>query len=132
MDPGPLVDEQIAAGAELLRRFDHGYPVKVGFWLKAGEGPRRHLYIASDSFNQGGLREGYGEVVRLTDALCCPYLEASDVKLIGADDPLARAAVTLNERYPGRAQGTRLRETYFGGVPIEDIYIYPAPVPAAP
>ena len=100
----------------------------------AGESPRRYFYIASESFDQGGLREGYGEIIRLTDAIRCPYLEASDVKLIGGDDPLARAAAAISERYPGRAQGIRLRDTYFGGVgiPIDDIYIYPAPAPVMP
>lgn len=129
MDQGPLVTEQIDAGAELVRQFEQYKPVKAAFWLKASEDARPYLYVASDEIDETNFVLAYGEVVRLLNRMRNPYLDFFRVKVIRGDDPLAQAAVEYHQRFPGR-MATRIRESSFGGVFADEAYIYPSPVPA--
>ena len=130
MDQGPLVIQEMNAGAELAREFDKYQPVKVAFWLKASDDAYRHLYIASEQINDANIDLAYGEVVRLASKIESPFFDVFQVKLISAEKPLAKAAYELRERFPSR-MGNRLRGTLFGGRMIDDVYIYPSPLPAA-
>jgi hypothetical protein len=130
MDQGPLVSAEIDAGADLGREFDKRYPVKAAFWLKASDEEQRYLYIASDQINDSNLRMAYGEVLRLTRQMQSPDLDPFRVKLIGGENPLARAAVDIQRRFPGR-MGTRFGGKTFGGLNVDDVHIYPMPIPAA-
>ena len=130
MDQGPLVIEEIEAGADLVREFEKYEPVTAAFWLKASNKELRYLYIASERIDDTNLDLAYGEVLRLADKLKSPYLDPFRVKLINAEDPLARAAVEINTRFPGRL-ATRLGGKSFGGLSVDDVYVYPSskPVP---
>lgn len=129
MDYGQLVTEEADAGAELAREFDKYEPVKVAFWLKASDDGHRYLYIASDRIDDNNIDVAYGEVLRLTNRMQSLYLDPFRVKLVGSADPLAQAAIKINERYPGRT-ATRLGGQSFGGVFADDVYIYPSSLPA--
>lgn len=122
--------EEIDAGAELVREFDKYAPVKVAFWLKASDEEQRYLYIASEQINDTNLDVAYGEVLRLAQQMQSPYLDPFRVKLIGAENPLAQAAAEVNRRYPGHL-ATRFGGKTFGGVSVDDVYLYPSPLPAA-
>lgn len=126
-----MVNEEIDAGAELVRRFDDYEPVKAAFWLKASDDPHRFLYIASERVDDKNLDVAYGEVLRLADDMRSPYLNPFRVKLIDAEGPLAKAAVDINQRFLGR-MATRFGGQSFGGISVDDVYIYPAPQPATP
>jgi hypothetical protein len=130
MDPGPLVREEIEAGAELVREFDKYAPVQAAFWLKASDDPYRYLTLASEQFDDASLAMAYGEVSRLTEQMASPYLDPFRVKLIGKESPLAGAAMAIHQRFPGR-MATRLAGQSFGGLSVDDVYLYPALVPAA-
>ena len=130
MDQGPLVIEEIEAGAELVRQFGAYEPVTVAFWLKASDVPHRFLYLASEWIDDTNFDVAYGEVVRLTSQIRSPYLDPFRVKVVGATDRFAQAAADINERYPGPA-ATRLGGTTLGGVSVDDVYIYPLPLPLA-
>jgi hypothetical protein len=130
MDQGPLVIEEIDAGAELIRRFDKYKPVKAAFWLKASDEDQRYLYITSDGIDDTNFDVAYGEVLRLVDEMRTPYLDPFRVKLIGGNDPLAQAALDIHKRFPGRV-ATRFRGKTFGGLSVDEVYIYPSPLPAA-
>jgi hypothetical protein len=130
MDQGPLVIEEIDEGARLAREFDRIAPVKAAFWLKASDEDQRYLYLASDSIDDTNFDVAYGEVARLTNQFPSLYLDPFRVKVIGGGDPLARAAVDINKRFPGPTP-TRLGGTRFGGITVDDVYIYPLPLPAA-
>ena len=127
MDQGSLVMEEIDAGAELAREFNHYNVVKVAFWLKASDDDHRYLYLASDQIDDSNFDLAYGEVLRLTSQMPSLYLNPFRVKVIGADDPLAKAAVDIQKRYPGRFP-TRFGGTMFGGVFVDEVYIYPSPL----
>jgi hypothetical protein len=128
MDQGPLVIEEIDAGAKLAREFDRFEPVKAAFWLKASDEEQRYLYLASDQIDDTNFDVAYREVLRLADQLRSPYLDPFRVKVIGGDDPLAQAAVEINRRFPG-PMPTRFGGKVFGGISVEDVYVYPSPLP---
>jgi hypothetical protein len=124
MDQGPLVREQIEAGLEFIDRLDERVPVHVAFWLKEEAEGRWHLYIASDRVNDNTLRETYDEVARVARDMDNPNLSAFRVKLIAADNPLARAALEIQARFKAKVPA-RVRQTSFGGRGVEEVYIYP-------
>jgi hypothetical protein len=129
MDQGPLVIEEIDAGADLAREFDRYKPVKAAFWLKASDEEQRYLYLASDGIDDTNFDVAYGEILRLVNQLQSPHLDPFRVKVISGRDPLARAATEINERFPARIP-TRFGGRLFGGISVDDVYIYPPLVPA--
>ena len=89
MDQGPLVNEQIAAGARFLAEFQKYAPIHTAFWLKDSEECTRYLYVASEQITDENFDVGYEEVIRITQALQDPWFDPFQVKLIGADHPMA-------------------------------------------
>jgi hypothetical protein len=129
MDPGPLVTEQIDAGARFLAEFEKTIPVAAAFWLKRPDRESWNLYIASDQFRGEKRYAAYAEVGRVDSALREPYLGPFRIKLLEASDPLVWAALDVHRLYPGKA--VRLRDTVFGGLGIDEIYIYPVATPVS-
>lgn len=130
MDQGPLVMEEIEAGAELAREFDNYAPVKVAFWLKASDDDHRYLYLASDQIDDTNFDLAYSEVGRLTNKIRSPFIDGFRVKVINGSDPLARAALDINKRFPAPIP-TRLAGQMFGGIFVDDVYIYPSTLQVA-
>ncbi len=128
MDQGPLVIEQIDAGSRFLREFQKYIPVDVAFWLKESDDGDYSLYVASDQITDDNFDIAYGEVLQIGRRLRDPMFDPFQVKLIGTDDPLAKAALEINRRYPGPCP-TRFHGKAFAGQVVEEVYIYPAPVP---
>ncbi len=124
MDQEPLVMEEIDAGGKLAREFDQYAPVKVAFWLKASDDDHRYLYLASDRIDDTNFGLAYGEVARLSDRFRSPFFDPFRVKVISGEDPLAQAAVDVNRQFPGQIP-TRLRGQMFGGIFVDDVFIYP-------
>ena len=131
MDHEPLVKEQIDAGARFLREFDKYAPVRVAFWLRESEGRYWHLYVASDEITDDNFDLAYGEVIRIAAEFRNPWFDPLRVKVLSADDPLAKAALEVQQRFPGWAP-PRVSDTMFGGVFVDEVYIYPSPLPASP
>ena len=127
MDQSTLVTEEIDAGADLVNRFDPYLPVKVAFWLRPTDESHWSLYIASDRIDDTNLDLGYAEVLRLAGEMHTPYLDPFQVKLIPADDPLARAVLDVHQRYPGRIP-IRYNGPSLGGLSIDGAYLYPLPI----
>jgi hypothetical protein len=124
MDTNPLVIEEIDAGAELIRRFQEFMPVDAAFWLNPSEEGRWALYIVSPQMDVTNFDLGFAEILRLVHEMHTPYIDPFQVRLIGSDDSLATAAVEMSQKYPG-PMPTRFRGKSFGGVPVEEVYIYP-------
>jgi hypothetical protein len=128
MDQIPLVTEQIDAGTRFLNEFQKYLPIQVAFWLKNAEEGDWNLYVASDQITEDDFDVAYGEVVRIAGQLRDPWFDLFQVKLIGATDPLAQAALDLQRRFPG-GMPTRFHGNTFGGLSVDEVYIYPSPVP---
>jgi hypothetical protein len=127
MDQGSLVIEQIDAGSKFLSAFRQYAPVQSAFWVKDAEDGSWSLYVASDQITDENFDVGYGEVLRIAGELHDPWFDPFQVKLIGTDHSMAKAALALLQRYPGRV-ATRFNGPTFGGVGVEGVYIYPQPV----
>jgi hypothetical protein len=130
MDPGPLVKEQIDSGATFLAELDKKMPVATGFWLKGTDRDYWKFYVVADRFEGDDRRAAYEEVSRVTAALRDPNLGPLDLRLIEPSDPLAKAVLDYRRLYPDKV--IRLRDRFFGGMAIDEVYIYPSPVLAAP
>jgi hypothetical protein len=130
MDQGPLVTEQIEAGARFLAEFQNQYPVQAAFWLKDSEHGNWSLYVASEQITDDNFDLAYGEVVRIAGELKDPWFDLFQVRVIGAEGPLAKAAAALQHRYPGRLPA-RSSGGAFGGVEVDEVYVYPSPLPVA-
>jgi hypothetical protein len=128
MDQGPLVTEQIDAGARFLAEFQNQYPVLAAFWLKDSDYGNWNLYVASEQITDDNFDLAYGEVVRIAGEMKDPWFDLFWVKVIGADDALAKAAVDFQRRYPGRSPA-RLSGGTFGGIGVDEVYVYPSPLP---
>lgn len=128
MDQSPLVSEETDAGAELIQAFDKSYQVKAAFWLKASDDDYRYLYIASDAIDDSNVGTAYGDVLRLVSQMQTPYLDPFRVKLISGNDPLTLAAI--QKRSAGRFR-TRVGSGIFGGLSVDDVFLYPATEHAA-
>jgi len=126
MDQGPLVTEQIEVGGKFVREFHKFLPLQSAFWLKDSEEGAWYLYLASDLITDDSYGDLYGDVGRIADSLQDPMFDVFQVKLIGADDKLAKAAADLQRRYGGRAPA-RLFNTSFGGMGVDEVYLYPIP-----
>lgn len=127
MDQGALVIEQIDAGARFLAEFDKQFPVQAAFWLKESEDGEWYLYVASDQINDHGIQAAYRQVLRIAGNMLDPNFGAFQVKLVGMDDLFAQAALDVLRRYPGRVP-TRIRHRNFGGVGVEEAYVYASPI----
>jgi hypothetical protein len=128
MDYVPLVTEEIEAGTRFLAELDKRIPVRTAIWLREDEGFRWYLYVASDRIGDEDIRVHYREVGRVIREMDDPNFGPLRVKLIGTDHPFAQAALDVQQRYPGKS--ARFRDT-FGGRPVEEVYIYPLPLPVS-
>jgi hypothetical protein len=128
VDQEPLVREQIDAGARFLAEFQKVVPIQSAFWVKESEASDWFLYVASDQITDDNFDVLYGDVLPIAMPLRGPWFDPFSVKLIGSDDPLAKTAATMHQRFPG------LIGTHFGGSGVwppfvERVYLYPSPLP---
>lgn len=130
MVEGPLVTEQIAAGAELARLFDAYAPVRSAFWVQPQSTGEWLLYLVSDQIDDTNFDLGYDEVIRLLDAKPRGWLDLHQVRVAGVDDRVAKAVLALRAKYPGPGP-LRLRDRSLGGEFADEVYVYDLPQPAA-
>jgi hypothetical protein len=126
MEPCPLVTEQIDVGTRFLAELEKTVPVTAAFWLKHQDRDYFVFYVASDRFQDGDRDVARGEALRVAREMRDPNLDLSGPRLIKPTDPLVRAALDYQRLYPGKA--VRLRDRVFGGMGIDEIYIYPSSV----
>jgi len=127
MDTATLVEEMIDDGRRLLMELerDH-FEVMVAFWAKRGEPGRWQLRIASKAVDASGAMPFHQVVREALRRLPDPMITSEEVRLIGANDPMAKDALAIRQRQAGtrpiRYDGRRL-----GNTVIDDAYIYPLP-----
>lgn len=88
MDQGPLVNEQIEAGARFLAEFQKYAPMQAAFWLEDGEDGGWRLCIASHQVTDENFDLAYGEVARLNSQMQDPWFDVFQVRLVRDPDPL--------------------------------------------
>ncbi len=127
MDQGPLVAEQIEAGAKFLAEFEKKTRVSTAFWLRTGEEDSWYLYIASDECNDTNRDGPYREVLRIAREIRDPNFDPFQVKVVTLSHPLAKGALDFQQQFSGKT-AMRLRGRNFGGFPVDEAYIYPTPI----
>ena len=130
MDKKPLVTEQIDAGERLIREFSKTIPVQAAFWLRERESDEWYLYLASDQINDANFDLAYSEVLRLVPPNQSLWLDPFQVKVVGTDAPVAKAALDVMKKYPG-TMPTRYHGRLFGDLSVDEAYIYPLPLPVS-
>jgi hypothetical protein len=122
MDNTPLVDQQKDAGAQLLERLRSvDFDVTVAVWILITNERQWRLYIASAEVTRIGLAAAFRVVNIEIGKLNNPWVQNSDVRLIGGSESVAVAAVRNgSERFATNFGGRTL-----GDVIIDDAYIYP-------
>ena len=126
MDQDSLVNEEIEAGARFLTEFTKKYPVRAAYWKKPTEDAQWYLYVISDQINDKNIKDGYREVSRLDEVLLSPYFDLFRVRLIKAGDSTRNTALDFYRRYSWRFPG-RFAGKSFGGIAVDEAYIYATP-----
>lgn len=130
MDKSPLVTEQLSAGEWLIREFSKTIPVQAAFWLRERDSDEWYFYLASDQINDSNFDHAYGEVLRIVRPLQSLWIDPFQVKVIGLDSPVAKAALDVMRKFPGRIP-TRYHGRHFGNLSVDEAYIYALPLPAS-
>lgn len=130
MDQNSLVSQLVETGARFLDRLDETYPVAAAFWLKDRNESKWYLHIFSPKISDGGLREAYGEVLRITREMKGDSFDPFNVKLWKMDNAIVQFANDMQRRFPGRTI-TDYYVPNFVGVDVEGIYFYPHSIKAA-
>jgi hypothetical protein len=131
VDQGPLVSEQINAGADLVRRFDAEYkPVQSAFWLKDYDDGEWRLYLASDQIDDTNFHLAYSASNRLLGRGPHLWLDPFQVRVTGTGTPLVKDVLDIQQKYPGLLPN-RLRQIRLGGEMYQEAFIYALPIPAA-
>lgn len=133
MGQRPLVELQIQDGQRLIDRIAaEGIAVTAAAWVWESESGQWFLYLATPLVGaDGATRSAYRRVNELMRELQKEgfAVDPFEVKMIGPDDPVAKALVAARDHYPAKVpmwfRGSRL-----GELAVEEAYIYP-PVPAA-
>jgi DNA-directed RNA polymerase subunit RPC12/RpoP len=124
MDTDTLVDKQIADGRRLAAQLvKDGLDVTAIAWLKASEDGRWLLYIASKAVDEKGPASVYRAVHAALQRLPDSLVSFSEVKLIGADNPITKDILEIQRGQTGKI-ATRFRELQLGGMAVDEAYIY--------
>jgi hypothetical protein len=127
MDKSPLVTEHIDAGEWLIREFSKKIPVQAAFWLRERDSDEWYFYLASDQINESNFDQAYGEVLRIVRPQQSLWIDPFQVKVIGIDAPVAKAALDVMRKYSASIP-TRYHGRHFGGLSIDEVYIYSLPL----
>jgi len=127
MDKSPLVTEQIEAGEWLIHEFEKRIPVQAAFWLRERDSDVWFLYLASDQINDSTIDRAYREVMRIVQPPQSLWLDPFQVKVVSADSAVAKAAVDRMKKY-GNRFGTYYPGREFGGLSVDEAYIYSLPL----
>jgi hypothetical protein len=128
MDKSPLVSEQIDAGEWLIREFSKSIPVQAAFWLRERDSDQWYFYLASDQINDSNFDHAYGEVLRIVRPQQSLWIDPFQVKVVGMDSPVAKAALDVMKKYAVRIPA-RYHGRNFGGLSVDEVCIYPLPLP---
>jgi hypothetical protein len=102
------------------------FDVTVAFWVKTSEEGLWFLYIGSASVRNMSLADAYRVVYEALRRIPGAGVPLSSIKLVDADNPIARSAIEVRDRFPARLP-TRYNGKRLGSMAIEEAYIYPRP-----
>jgi hypothetical protein len=120
VDTELLVDNRIEDGQKLVAELIlAGFDVSVAFWVRTSEEGLWFLYIGSTSVEPSKIGDAYRTLYACLSKIPDPAVSVSDVKLIQASDPIAKAAIAARDRQPGRLP-VRFQGKPSGSLSIEE------------
>ena len=125
MDTNTLVEGLLDSGARLIQALEQsGTEVVVAAWVKPVEEGRWNLVIATKDVEGKGPIAAYRSLAEVLRQVGDPSLTVSDVKLVSEGHHIAR---DLLEGQPKQTSRVPLRApfTSVGGIPVDDVYVYP-------
>ena len=126
MDQAPLVRDEIDAGEAFIKEMNAAMPVAGACWVTPTEDGERYLYVVVKNLTEDTVDAAYGEVLRIAIQLKDQqYFDPFRVRIIGPDDPIARALLEIYQRCSGP---TRYDGRVFGGQAVAEVYVYPQTV----
>jgi len=132
MDQELLVDYRVEDGQKLIAELVRsGFDVTAAFWVHTPDDDLWQLYIASDSVDSNKIGDAYGILYGCLQRIATPSISISEVKLVRPSNPIARDALAIRARYRGRVP-TKFKGERFGGLSIDEAYIYPTTVASMP
>jgi hypothetical protein len=136
MDQDTLVREQIEGGAQSIEALrEKGFEIRIAFWAKPTDDAKWFLYLASPVVDTKGLQAAYRIVHGLIRQRPDLWLDPFEMRAIGENDSLAKAAwEVIKPRMPSDqfavpnpkpyVGGTWFRGSTLGGVDVDGAYIY--------
>jgi hypothetical protein len=126
MAKATLVGQEIDDGFKLIQELkSKNFDITAAFWLKRDEDSSWYLYIASKDVDDRTKPPAYQTVREAMRALGDDlWIDPFQIKVISANDPMARDLVATQERYP-RAVTSHYGGTRLGDAWIEEAYVYP-------
>jgi len=125
MDTYTLVENRIDDGRKLINLLNQkGFALSAVCWVKTSEEGDWYLYIATPVVDQKGAADAYREVYGVLTSISGTSVSVSDVKLVGANNPITKDILGIRERYPGK-HPTFSRRSQLGSVAVDEGYIYP-------
>ena len=126
MDQATLVDSLKVDGKRLLDRLAEDGIAVAACWLRGTEEGQWFLYIATPLVNEeGATMAAYRRVNAVMREMPSPFsINPLEVRVVSSGSPLAKAVEELFRRYNGRIP-TRAGGGQFGGLSIDDSYVYP-------
>lgn len=124
-----LLVEQKDDGQRLIEQLTRdGLKVSVAFWVRiSDEGPWR-LYISSPMVEEEQPTEAYRNLYTALDKISSRWVSPAVINLLNDHHPIARAAIEVRDRHPGRL-ATEYQGRQLGGLAIKEAYIYPEIAP---
>jgi hypothetical protein len=125
MDTVTLVEEQLRDGDWLLDRLaQEGVRVRAAGWVKPVDEDRWSLYLVTPLVDEQGPIGAYREVYRVLRSLEDLRVKDYEVKLVGEGSRIASDLLEAQSGHHARAP-QRSRLTSVGGMPVEQVYVYP-------
>src|SRR5947208_1527706 len=125
MDSELLVENQIDDGLTLLSELvRNGFELSVAVWVRRSEQTRWSLYVASETVSAETLGNAYGLAYACLSKHPESTVGLSEIKFIHASNPIARDAIAVRDRKPGRIL-RRYNGIQLGDLSIEEAYVYP-------
>jgi len=120
-----LLVEQKDDGERLIDQLARDkFATSVAFWLKTSDEGSWQLYIASPLVEEARANESYRKVYSSLGKVGPSLVSPSDIKLLNDSSLLARDAIDVRDRHPGKMP-TLYHGKRLGGLSISEAYIYP-------
>jgi hypothetical protein len=129
----PVVDALREDGRRLVHGLTAGgVEVAAAGWLQTAGDPKPYLYIATPLVDAGPLRPVYARIDQQLTAQQPSRVGPFDVRVVGANSPVARALRNYLRRYADVPVDTTVPDGDFVGVEVQlPVFIYALPAPAA-